>query len=267
MPRFRVNGVELAYEVQGRGFPLVFSHSLLLDRRNFSHQMAELAKQYQTIGIDTHGHGESTSPATDLTLDAITDDFLKLLDQFRYARFVFVGLSMGGMIGLRLALKAPRYLKGLILIDTSGDAENSGRKYQYEALIQAAQEVGITPELADMVMPFMFSERFLREQQKLAREYKERLTKLQLAGVLKVAQAVIDRPSILDQLSQISVPTLILVGAQDNTQPTDESEKIRSRISQSKLVQVPDAGHISSVEQPEFVTKQISQFMQELGIN
>jgi pimeloyl-ACP methyl ester carboxylesterase len=267
MSLVRVNGLELAYEVHGRGFPIVFSHALLFDRRIFSHQMTELSKQYQTIGIDTHGHGESMSPLTEITLDAITDDSIKALDQFRYARFVFVGLSMGGMIGLRFALKAPQRLRGLILIDTSADVENAGRKYQYEALIQTAQEVGITPELADIVLPFMFSEKFLREQPKLVKEHKERLTQLRLEGVLKVSRAVIDRPSILDQISKINIPTLILVGSQDNTQPSEESEKMRSLIAKSKLVQVPEAGHISSIEQPEFITKQIAQFMQDLGID
>jgi pimeloyl-ACP methyl ester carboxylesterase len=267
MPRIRVNGVELAYELQGRGFPILFSHGLLLDRRIFAHQMTELSKQFQTIGIDTHGHSESTSPLTAITLETIADDFVKFLEQFRYARFVLVGLSMGGMLGLRMALRAPHFLSGLVLIDASADVENPGRKYQYEALIQTAREVGVTPELAEMILPFMFSEKFLREQAKLAKEYKERMMKVQIDGALAVTRAVIDRSSILDQLSKITIPTLILVGAQDKTQPLEESEKIRSRLPNAKLVEVPDAGHISTVEQPEFITKQIAQFMQELEIH
>jgi pimeloyl-ACP methyl ester carboxylesterase len=267
MPQLKLNGVELAYEIQGRGFPILFSHALLFDHRMYLSQINELSKQFQTIAIDTHGHGASTAPLAEITLDQIADDFIKAMDYFGYARYLFVGLSMGGMIGLRIALKAPHRLKGLVLIDTSGNLEDPGKKYQYDALIQTAEEIGITPELADMVLPFMFSEKFLREQPQLVKESKETLSKQNVPGVLRVSRAVIDRPSILDQIGKISLPTLILVGNQDTTQPLDESEKIHTRIAHSKLVPIPDAGHISSIEQPELVTRHILQFAQELGIH
>ncbi len=267
MPRIKINGVELAYEAQGRGFPILFSHALLFDRQMYAHQISELAKFFQVLAIDTHGHGESTAPINELRLNQIANDFIKVMDHFGYARYVFVGLSLGGMIGLRIALQEPQRLKGLVLIDTSADVENPGKKYQYEALIQTAQEIGITPELADMVLPFMFSEKFLREQPKLVKEHKERFSKLPVNGVLQVSRAVIDRPSLLDQIEKIDIPTLVLVGKHDTTQPLEESEKIRARIPHAKLVPIPDAGHIASIEQPEFVTKQIMQFMQELGIH
>jgi pimeloyl-ACP methyl ester carboxylesterase len=84
---------------------------------------------------------------------------------------------------------------------------------------------------------------------------------------LRVTRAVIDRLSLLDQISAVRNPTLILVGAEDQTQPWEEAEKIRARLMGAKLVTVPEAGQISSVEQPEFVTRQIAQFMEELNIH
>jgi pimeloyl-ACP methyl ester carboxylesterase len=124
MPRTRVNGVELHYEERGRGVPLVFSHGLLWSGRMFDAQVEALSSRYRCITFDHRGQGQSPrSPTVPYSMDELAVDAAALLESLGATPCHFVGLSMGGFVGLRLAIERPQLLRSLTLIESAADAE------------------------------------------------------------------------------------------------------------------------------------------------
>ena len=114
------NGARIAYRVEGStdaGCPwLVFSHSLACDHTMWDPQ-TEAFSDFRVLRFDTRGHGQSSAPAGDYSLELLADDLRALLDALAIRRSHFVGLSMGGMIGQQFALKYPgRFLSSLAIL-------------------------------------------------------------------------------------------------------------------------------------------------------
>jgi 3-oxoadipate enol-lactonase len=115
----RANDIDIHYEISGNGPWLTLSHSLCCDGSMWQPQMAALEARFTVLRFDTRGHGGSDAPAGAYTFEQMTDDVIGLLDALQIERTHFVGLSMGGMIGQHLALKAPGRIDRLVLADTT----------------------------------------------------------------------------------------------------------------------------------------------------
>ena len=123
MPHARVNGIELAYRETGRGPALILGHGLCLDGEMYLEAAERLAADWRVIRLDFRGHGESTKPRGALSLEDLADDVAALADALGLERFAYGGLSMGGMVGRRLALRHPGRLLALVLMDTAAEPE------------------------------------------------------------------------------------------------------------------------------------------------
>jgi 3-oxoadipate enol-lactonase len=117
--KVRANGIEQYYTIEGAGPWLVMSHSLACTSAMWGGQAELLAKRFKVLRYDTRGHGRSDAPAGPYTLDMLADDAKGLLEALGVREAHWIGISMGGMIGQTLALKAPALLKSLVLADTT----------------------------------------------------------------------------------------------------------------------------------------------------
>ncbi len=265
MPSREINGAKIHYEVRGDGpETIIFSHGLVFDGRMFDAQVSALQDRYRCITFDFRGQGQSQVTTSGYDLDALCEDTACLIQAFQCAPCHLVGLSMGGMVGMRLAIRRPELLRSLALLGTSADPESLRKAIQYRALSLIARWFG-TAVVADPTMAVLFGRKFLGDpaRARLKQEWRTRVIANDRLGISRAVLGVITRGDIFGQLDKISIPTLILVGDQDVACPLMRAERIHARIRGSKLVVIPGAGHTSTVEEPEAVNVALGGFLGE----
>jgi 3-oxoadipate enol-lactonase len=223
-------------------------------------QLAALEKRFTVLRFDTRGHGGTDAPAGAYTFDQLADDVLGLLDALQVERTHFCGLSMGGMIGQHLALKAPQRIDRLVLADTTSRMPAEAQPLWAER-IRIAQEQG----MAAHVQPTL--ERWFTAPYRAAHpEVMERIGSLICstppAGYVGCAHAIagID---ITGRLSAIQAPTLVIVGRDDVGTPPAMSEAMAAAIPGARLEIISEASHLSSIEQADAFNRLLLDFLTE----
>lgn len=267
MPHLEINGANLYYEEHGAGQEtIVFSHGLLWSGHMFHEQIAVLKDQYRCITFDFRGQGQSQVTQSGYDIETLYADTVELIEVLGCSPCHFVGLSMGGFVGLRVAIRRPDWLRSLILIESSSDpepAENIGR---YRMLNIIARWIGLGV-VADRVMEIMFGQKFLNDPERatLKHKWKERMVANHRIGITRAVSGVIKRSGVTDQLGKIGTPTLIIVGDQDVATVPAKAELMHTRIPNSRFVVIPGAGHTSTVEEPIAVTTAMAEFLTSLA--
>ncbi len=263
MPHIHVNGATIHYEEHGTGpETIVFAHGLLWSGRMFDQQVDALKDQYRCITFDFRGQGQSEVTASGYDMDTLSEDAAALIEALRAAPCHFVGLSMGGFVGMRLAIRRPELIRSLILLETSADPEPRENVGRYRLLNFIARWFGLRL-VADQVMPIMFGTTFLNDPNRAQERamWRERMIANHRVGISRAVQGVIERQGVYDQIDRITAPTLIIVGDQDVATPPDKSRRIFERIPNAALIVIPGAGHTSTVEAPEAVTMVMRRFL------
>jgi 3-oxoadipate enol-lactonase len=263
MPRMAIHGADLYYEEHGDGpETIVFAHGLLWDRRLFAPQIAALADRYRCIAFDFRGHGESQVTADGYDMDTLTEDAAELIRVLGCAPCHFAGLSMGGFVAMRLAIRHPELIRSLMLLETSADPEPEENLTRYRFLRFIARWLGMGI-VARPVLKILFGKTFLADPARadLREEFRRRLVANDRIGVHRAVLGVITRQGITDQLDAIQKPTLILVGDQDVATVPAKAERIHARIAGSILRVIPGAGHTSTLEEPAAVTRALEEFL------
>ena len=258
----RINGIELHVEETGRGSPIVFSHGLLLSTRMYDPQVSVLSARHRCIAYDHRGQGQSAMPEErTISIERTYDDAVSLIESLGRAPCHFVGLSMGGFVGMRLAARKPALLRSLILIDTTSEAEPRRNLPRYRAL-NAITRLGGLRFAAGRVVPIMFGESFLRDRHREA-ERTEQLRRLRgnRRRIYRAVNGVIGRDDCSDELSAITTPTLVLHGEEDRAISLRRGRELAARIAGAKFVAIPRAGHTATIEAPERVTAEIAGFI------
>jgi len=265
MPTRVVNGVQIYYEESGSGpETIVFSHGLLMSGEMFSEQVKAFSKRYRCISFDHRGQARSEVTASGYDMDSLAADAAALIRELGAAPCHFAGLSMGGFVGMRLAIRYPELLRSLILMDTSADPEPEQNIGPYRRLAFIGRWFGFRPVIKPL-MNIMFGQTFLADpaREGLRDHWKKHLMSLDKVGTSRAAHGVIDRDGVYDQLGRIETPTLILVGDEDVATVPAKAERMQQAIRGSQLVIIPGAGHSSSIEQPALVTQAIEDFLSE----
>jgi pimeloyl-ACP methyl ester carboxylesterase len=265
MPTRVVNAARIHYEESGSGpETIVFSHGLLMSGEMFSEQIKALSKHYRCISFDHRGQARSEVTASGYDMDSLAADAATLIRELGAAPCHFAGLSMGGFVGMRLAIHHPELLRSLILMDTSADPEPEQNKGPYRRLAFIGRWFGFRPVIKPL-MNIMFGQTFLADpaREELRDHWKKHLMSLDKVGTSRAAHGVIDRDGVYEQLGRIETPTLILVGDEDVATVPAKAERMQQAIRGSRLVIIPGAGHSSSIEQPALVTRAIEDFLSE----
>lgn len=263
MPKLQINNAEIYFKEHGAGpETIVFGHGLLWSGRMFDNQVNALKDQYRCITFDFRGQGQSEVTESGYDIDTLSEDVAVLIKALECAPCHFLGLSMGGFVGMRLAIRYPTLLKSLMLLETSADPEPKENIGRYRFLNFTVRWFGLKL-VADRLMPIMFGEKFLSDpgRTKEKREWRERMIANNRIGITRAVKGVISRAGVYDQLDKITIPTLIIVGDQDVATVPEKAERMNARIPGSKLVVVPGAGHTSTVEEPGAVNAALEEFL------
>ncbi len=263
MPTLRRPTVTLHYDDLGpRDAPAVLlTHSLLCDGSMFAHLAADLAQTHRVLNLDLRGHGRSTAATRGYSLDEECDDLPAVLDHAGVARATFVGLSMGAMLSMRCAVFHPTRVERLCLLDTSAEPESAFNRAQYLALAGAFLAAGIHPSIEARVRPLMFSDGFIARAPHELQRFHDSLVRASREGIFQAVQAVALRGDFSPELRAITAPTMVLVGDADRATPLARAQHIVDRVRPSTLDVVREAGHLSTVEQPELTTRAVRAFL------
>ncbi|MDX1301536.1 alpha/beta fold hydrolase [Photobacterium sp.] len=265
MKTFTIDSKTMHYIDKGEGPVLVFGHSYLWDSKMWAPQLEVLSKQYRCIVPDLWSHGQSdAAPAKTRNLRDYAQDILSLMDHLEIETFSLVGLSVGGMWGAELTVLAPSRVKSLVLMDTfvGLEPEVMHKKYfDMMDMIAAAQQV--PAQMVDAITPMFFARNAEQENPELVAAFRSHLASISgqhAVDLTQIGRMVFGRRDAFDDIENFALPTLIMVGAQDMPRPPLEAQLMQDAITGSELVIVPDAGHISNLEQPQFVTEKLVSF-------
>ena len=263
MPSIDRNGVPTYYEDTGSGPPVVMGHSILCSGDMWMYQVPKLAENYRVINIDQRGHGRSV-PATDpYDLHDMVQDFVAVMDHLAIEKAVWAGLSMGGMVAMHAAIMAPDRVSALILLDTHAGAETPYKKVKYRAMSVGTKAVGVRP-FFPAVIPLLFGRSTIEENPGLIEDWKERFAAIHIPSITPTVKVLVRRPSILNELPDVRVPSLVIVGEEDASLPPPKSKEIADALPNASLAIIPKAGHLSALEKPEEVTNQMLRFLDTL---
>lgn len=267
MPFLDIRGAKLHYTDAGSGDEtIVFSHGLLMSGKMFADQIEVLKSNYRCIAFDHRGQGQSSVTETGYDMDDLTEDARALIDQLGVGPCHFVGLSMGGFIGMRLAARHPEMIKSLVILDSSADPEPEENHGRYGKLNFVARWFGLGL-VAGKVMPILFGRTFLTDPGKAAarKHWKAQIASGDRLGITRAVKGVIKRKGVLDEIGAIKCPTLVLVGDEDVATVPDKSRRIQNAVPGAEMEIIPGAGHSSTIEQPERVTAALGAFLDRVG--
>ena len=262
MPTATANGIDLNYVESGHGAQtVVFAHGLLLDQHMFEAQRQALDARYRVIAYDHRGQGDSAPAAGGYDMDSLTEDTVDLIRATGSAPCHFIGLSMGGFVGMRLAARYPELVRSLTLLSTSASPEAMLQRVRYRAMQAVLALFGPGPLISQM-LPVMFGQSFLQDPARAAvRERWIHHVQSLPRRVVGPVSGVIGRVGVVDELKYIRCPTLVLTGDEDHTTPSAEAERIVAHIAGARLVRLPGCGHTSSIEAADAVSQALAEFL------
>ena len=256
--KIRANGIDIHYQVEGSGPWLTLSHSLASDHTMWAPQMAALTPHFTVLRFDTRGHGRSSAPPGAYTWEELRDDALGLLDALGIEKTHFVGLSMGGMIAQHLALAAPGRIDHLVLADTTS-------RYSAAAAALWQERIKLVREKGMAVLEAGTLERWFTAPYRAAHpEVMARIGALirntPANGYIGCAHAI---PTIdlTERLGELRQPTLVIAGADDAGTPPELAREIAGRIPGARLEIIPEASHLTNVEQAERFNRLLCEFL------
>ncbi|MGF1682417.1 alpha/beta fold hydrolase [Photobacterium minamisatsumaniensis] len=266
MATFNIGTQTMNYLDIGKGSVVVFGHSYLWDSQMWAPQIEVLSQSFRCIVPDFWGHGLSDiAPATTRTLADYAADILTLVDSLEVEEFSLVGLSSGGMWATELVIQAPSRVQSLVLLDTFVGLEPEVVHTKYFDMMAKADEAkALTPEFIDFFASLQFSPAKTDLPLNYLSEFKQALAESdseKAQSFAQVGRMVFGRRDTFELAEMFALPTLIMVGAQDRVRPVLESQLMHDGITGSEYFIIPDAGHISNLEQPALVTEKLASFL------
>jgi 3-oxoadipate enol-lactonase len=236
---------------------LVLVHGYPLDGRMWRRQVEDLSDIRSVMAPDLDGHGAARGRPPATNMDAIAQQLARELDAAGIDAVDLGGLSMGGYVCFAFFRLFPERVRSLILVDTRAGADSDAGRQGRDEMATKVRQDGASVA-AEAMLPTMFTPEVAPEVRAEAERIMIDQPPESLAADL---MAMRDRPDSTPTLAQISVPTLIVVGANDEVTPPSESDAMAGAISGASLVVVPQAAHLSPMQQPDAVSRAIREHL------
>lgn len=272
MPKVRTSdGLELTYTTRGDadGAPILFLHGLHLTGAMWDEAASRLPRGWRGIMPDLRGHGATppAPPGVDATADPspsvarLARDAIDLLDVVAPMQpAVIAGLSMGGYVAFEIFRLASARVRALVLVDTRAGADNEEAARAREIKAHTALRGG-GGEIADEMVQRIFGS---SASPSLREQYRGIIAASNPAGMAWTLRALARRPDSVPTLPTIRIPTLIVVGSEDQVTPPAEARAMQAAIRGARLAEIPGAGHMTPVEQPHEFSRVLSEFLESL---
>lgn len=261
-----VNGVKLYYEVTGEGFPLLLSHEFMGTAKSWEPQVKFFSRRYQVITYNHRGFPPSEVPekATAYSQEILVEDLYQLLRHLNIKKAYIGGLSMGGSVALNFGLAHPEIAKALIVAATgAGSADHERFVSEAEQIARLFETEGVKV-VADLLTKESPRVQLLRKNPRGWQEFYEELIDHSATGSANTLRGVQSkRPTIFSlesKLHQLKVPTLIMVGDEDDAS-IEPAIFMKRNIPCSGLVVFPQSGHAINLEEPDLFNRAVLDFL------
>jgi 3-oxoadipate enol-lactonase len=259
----RANGIRIHYTLEGdEAAPVItLSHSLATDLTMWEPQMDALLQSCRVLRYDTRGHGRTSVPQGPYSWDMLAEDAAALLEALGIKKTVFMGISMGGMIGQVLGIKREDLLSGLILCDTMSHLPKEAEAVWAERIDTVNKEG--TGSQVDSTIERWFTRAFREKRPEVVKKVEAMIRATSPEGYIGCAQAICEL-NLTERISAINVPALIIVGEDDPGTPVSASKEIHKKIKDSDLVVLKSAAHLSNIEQSKAFNEAVLRFLQKI---
>jgi len=259
----KVNGIELAYRVDGDRAPtrpwLVFAHALGHDHSMWEPQVAASGRACNILRYDLRGHGRSSAPRGEYSLEGLADDLRGLLDHVGVPRCHVVGLSLGAMVGLLAAVRSPLRIASLAVAGATSRFSPQ-LEPQWAARIAAVRSPRGMDTIIDVTISGWFTAAFFATRAAdIARSVRV-LRSTPVDGYIG-ALAAMTRADLTARIGAIGCPVLVIAGTDDRVTPLADAEKILLQIPQARLQRIVGAAHLSNIEQADDFNAALRAFL------
>ena len=235
---------------------VVLSNSLGSTYEMWDRQVPELSRSFRVVRYDIRGHGRSPVPDGPYVIDDLVDDVVALLDELGVERAHFVGLSLGGMTGLRLAALSPERVDRLAVLCTSALLGPAQAWHDRATLVREQS----TSAVAETVVGRWYTTSFAAREPARILAAQQMVAATPAEGYASCCEAIATM-DLTEDLAHIWAPTLAIAGAEDHATPPDHLERIASGVRDGRLLVVPKAAHLANDEQPQAVTKALLEHL------
>lgn len=236
---------------------LVLSNSLGTTQELWERQLPAFTERFRVLTYDHPGHGSSGLPGRPCTVESLTRSLVALLDELAFERVSLCGVSLGGMVGMALALEAPERVDRLVLASTSAYL---GPRDAWDKRARTVRDEGMEA-IADAVVGRWFTPRFPLDEPETVARFRALLTAASPEGYARCCEAIAAWDG-RERISAIAAPALVIVGTDDTATPVEHAELVASRIPDARVHLVEHAAHLANVERAEAFT---SAALEHLG--
>lgn len=260
-----LNNTQIGYSDHGIGLPVIFLHAFPLNRTMWEGEMLALLdeQRYRLVSLDWRGFGESDVAGEISTMEILAGDVVALMDHLGIEQAVLCGLSMGGYVAFACWRQFAQRIGGLILADTRPAADPPDRQANRENVARLAETQG-TEAIADLQLPNLISDYTRQHDPSVETRVRQMINAATRPGIAAASRGMARRADSGDLLAGISCPTLVIVGEQDALIPPSEVQAYAGHIPGAQFVSIPNAGHLSNLEQPDMFLAIISSFLRSL---
>jgi len=275
--RINLNGLSIRYFQSGsEGLPLVLFHGTGESALDWSWVLPKLGEKYRVYAPDFPGAGESAKPIRDYSVEFFTQFAVDFLNAIAVDRAVIAGNSLGGLVSLQIALSRPEQIAGLVLVDSTGLGE-AVNPLLSSLTLPVFGELGVagcqTPVGAVVRSRSRAALQFAHPEQIPIEWYAEQERLAQVFGFLQATLSSLraqlnpntQRTVVIDALSQLKMPTLLIWGAEDLIFPKSQAEAAVKHLQQGYLSIIPDCGHIPHLEQPDPFVVALDEFLTKIS--
>ena len=261
--KIAVNGIDLDYREQGSGRPVIFLHAFALDQTMWDEQIATLKDNYRVISLDSRGLGGSSGGHGASLMSDMAADVRGLMRALSIDSAVLVGLSMGGYVALSFMRLYADAVQALVLADTRATADTEEARANRLRSAEKAEREGAAA-IADETTPKLLGKTTKATKPDLVRRVHAMQSRNPPAGIAAAQRGMAARPDSTDLLAAVAVPTLVIVGEEDELTPPSEAKAIHTGIPHSHFVVIERAGHLSNLEQPDAFNGALREFLATL---
>jgi pimeloyl-ACP methyl ester carboxylesterase len=269
MHRAQLSTVDLACADRGAGPPILLVHGFPLDHTMWSAQIDALAQRYRVIAPDLRGFGKSllgkVDPQIGVSMECYADDLAELLDALTIdERLVLAGFSMGGYVAWQFVRKHSARLQALIQCDTRAVADSDEARAGRLKMAENVADWG-SGRVAEMMEPKLLAPQTIRTKPDVVAAVRSVIENTSPAAIAAAQRGMAARPDITSLLPTIKLPTLLIGGVEDAISPPSEMRTIAAAIPGAQFVEIPDAGHMATMENPRAVNHALLQFLVAVG--
>jgi len=231
---------------------LVLSNSLGTTHAMWDKQIPSWSRNFRVLRFDTRGHGASPVPDGPYSIDDPADDVIALLDKLNLDRVHFVGLSLGGMTGMRVAARNPERIERLTVMCTSAHLEPASSWHERAATVRASGSGAV----AEAVVGRWYTAQFARRNAAYIKAAQDVVRSTPAEGYAGCCEAIATM-DLRSDLASIVAPTLAIAGAQDPATAPPHLVRIAEGVQDGRLLVVPSAAHLANDEQPATVSRAV----------